>query len=119
MNDKTPTIFVVQENQHADYSDAERYGNIVFMTSHEYKPVAGSPKNEMIKSRIRGHLSKYTPDDFLVLTGNPTVIGYAFHIAAQAVVARGGNNLRVLQWDKMTGAYRPSVFILDTIEDSV
>lgn len=99
-------VFVVQENLRADYSDAERFGEVVFMTVDEFKPINGSLRNQIVKDEIKSSLDKFTPEDFLVLTGNPTMIGYAFHHAAGAVADKGGV-LNILQWDKITNGYKP------------
>jgi hypothetical protein len=99
-------VFVVQENFRADYSDAERFGELVFMTASEFKPINGSLRNQAIKDDIKASLVRFTPDDFLVLTGNPTMIGFAFHHAVGAVANKGGV-LNILQWDKIANGYKP------------
>jgi hypothetical protein len=97
-------VYVVQENRHADYSDAERFGEVVFMTVDEFKPLNASLRNEDIKADIRKYLGSFTRDDFIILTGNPTMIGFAFHLCAAAGV------VNVLQWDKIDNSYKPFQF---------
>lgn len=99
-------VFVVQENGRADYSDAERFGELVFMTVDEFKPVAGSLRNENIKDEIRSHLSSFDDSDYLVLTGNPIMIGYAFHYAVRSL-GGAGTTVNILKWDKMDNRYKP------------
>lgn len=94
-------VYVVQENNHVDYSDAERFGELVFITNSELKPISGSIINERIVSDLGFHLKNYSANDFLVLTGNPATIGLAFHYAARA-----SESVNVLMWDKIHGRYK-------------
>lgn len=94
-------VYVVQENNYVDYSDAERFGEVIFMTHSELRPMAGSLGNEQIVERIDFHLKDFCAEDYLVLTGNPATIGYAFHRAAQR-----SDIVNVLLWDKMQGRYK-------------
>ena len=98
-----PTVWVTQESNHVDYFDAERYGDLEFVTADEIKPMPSSIKNSRIFAEIDAALSKFKPDDYLVLTGNPATIGYCFHKAAEAT---GGQPLNVLLWDRIRSAYR-------------
>jgi hypothetical protein len=95
-------VWVVQENNYIDYSDAERFGEVNFITRDEIKPIRGSLINESIMTRIDSTLEQFGEDDYLVLTGNPAVIGYAFHKAAERC-----DVVNVLLWDKIGGRYRP------------
>lgn len=97
----TNKVYVVQENNYVDYSDAERFGELVFLTNSELKPVSGSLINEQITDLIDKKLERFTESDYLVLTGNPAAIGYAFHRAALAAPT-----VNVLLWDKMYGRYK-------------
>tara|TARA_R110000772_G_scaffold268452_1_gene395567 strand:+ start:12973 stop:13284 length:312 start_codon:yes stop_codon:yes gene_type:complete len=99
---------VIQENNAANYSDAERYGDVVFMTVDEFKPNKGSLMNPRIIEQIKQKLSDFTGDDFLILTGNPTIIGFAFAVALDKLKPTEG--LQVLQWDRMSSSYRPFTF---------
>jgi hypothetical protein len=100
--------FVIQENNAADYGDAERYGEVVFMTVDEFRPMKSSLKNPQIIEQIRQRLDTFTADDFLILTGNPTIIGFAFAVALSKLKPTEG--LQILQWDRMTASYKPFTF---------
>lgn len=103
-----PRCFVIQENNAVDYGDAERYGDVVFMTVDEFKPTRGSMINLQIIEQIRNKLADFGGDDFLILTGNPTIIGFAFSVALSKLKATEG--LQILQWDRMSTSYRPFTF---------
>lgn len=100
------TVFVVQENNRIDYSDAERFGDIRFITAEEFKPVKGSLRNLSILDSIRVHMESFNPEhDCLVMTGNPITMGYVFHLALQKSPI-----VKCLQWDRFNGEYREVVF---------
>lgn len=99
-------VFVVQENARLDYAPAEAYGDVVFMTADEFSPVSSSIKNRDIKADIERHMSNFDPaTDHLVLTGNPVVMGYAFHLAMLKA-----NRVMCLQWDRFRAEYRQVIF---------
>lgn len=106
MTGKTGKVWVVQENPRMDYSPAEAFGEIRFMTADEFRPMAASLKNEDIKADVeRGAAEFVAETDWLVLTGNPIMIGYAFHL-----VHKENSRVRFLQWDRIRGEYRPYTF---------
>lgn len=99
-------VFVVQENNKIDYSDAERFGDLVFLTVDEWKGVKNSLRDKNILEQVRTKISAFDPaTDYLLLTGNPIIIGYAFH----EVMARS-DTASCLQWDRFTNSYRAVVF---------
>lgn len=99
-------VFVVQENNRVDYCDAERFGEVRFMTAEEFKPMSSSLRNANILEDVRLHMGQFNPEtDYLVLTGNPIVIGYAFHLALLKSPA-----VKCLQWDRFNGSYREVTF---------
>lgn len=100
------TVYVVQENPRMDYAPAEAYGDVVFMTADEYSPVASSLRNADIIHDVCRHMDKFEPaNDHLVLTGNPVIMGYAFHKAFQKAGA-----VKCLQWDRHRSEYREVIF---------
>lgn len=98
-------VFVVQDQQRIsngvkesrfDYSGAAKYGEIQFILSPTVRPFM----TQNAIDKIRDRLGDYTEDDFLLLTGNPTLIGLCVAIAAQK-----SNIVRILQWDSMRREY--------------
>lgn len=99
-------VYVVQENNRIDYSDAERFGEVIFLTAEEIKPVAGSLRNIQILSSIQKQMEAFNPSiDRMVMTGNPLVMGYAFHLAMMK-----SPRIVCLQWDRFEGRYREFLF---------
>jgi len=99
-------VFVIQENPKLDYMDADRYGDVVFVTNQEYSPMQGSLGNEKILKEVEQAMREFNPDlDFLLLTGGLVVVGYAFSLA---LIKKRYINL--LQWDKRKNSYVPIKF---------
>jgi len=99
-------VFVVQENNRINYSDAERFGEILFMSVEEIKPITGSLRNANILESIRKQMEAFNPaQDRLILTGNPMTIGYAFHLALEK-----SQSIVCLQWDRFEGCYKEFLF---------
>lgn len=106
-------VFVVQENPGLDYSDAERFGDIVFITNQEYSSVTGSLNNQDILRDIERAMAKFDPrQDYLLMTGNPITIGYAFHRAMLRGQETEGDdaNIQLLRWDGFTRTYKAVLF---------
>lgn len=107
-----PTVFVVQENPHLDYSDAERFGEVEFITNIEFSPIKGSLNNERVLTDIRHAMAKFDPHrDYLLMTGNPISIGYAFHLAIRhSYLGTTRVPLNLLRWDGITRRYQHVTF---------
>ena len=102
------TVFVVQNALHRrhdtgelvpkfDYTPAEEFGEIVYLLSDQARPFVLAP----IIDELHEKLSSFGPDDYLLLTGNPTLLGLAFAIAADY----NNGNIKVLQWHGRSGTY--------------
>lgn len=106
MNTK-PRVFVVHENLDMNFSDAERFGEIVFVTNKEWNPRRGSITNSETLAAIRRKLiGEFAPDrDFLILNGPPVLLGYAFHVVASITINNRKPGIRMLSWDKPTRRY--------------
>jgi len=53
--------------------------------------------------KLRKLLDKYTPDDYLLLTGDPAIIGVACSIVAD----KTGGKFNLLKWDRQEKTYYP------------
>ena len=113
---KMSKVFVVQEQHTLDYSQAEEWGEVEFLTAREYKPLRRSLLNEEIHDEVRRKLEQnFNPkSDWLVLTGNPTMIGWAMIVAASVASSEDQDTLGVLQFDKVRGGYRESYLRINT-----
>lgn len=112
MNIQTPTeprVFIVQDQfrRHPendslvskfDFSQAGAFGTLVFLLSPDANPF--SP-NEGVVAELSDKLFDYSSNDFLLLTGNPVLIGWVTAIAAKA----NHGKVRMLQWNGRRGIY--------------
>ena len=79
---------------------AQKYGEIVTMLP-EFSQIILSPGPLIIK--LRGLLKDYTPHDYLLLSGDPAIIGVVCSIVADTT--NGKYNL--LKWDRQEKTYYP------------
>jgi len=98
-------VYVTQENHRLNYSDAERYGEVVFITNFEYSPNVNSKRNMSIQNDICDTLVHYnSEEDFFLLSGDPIIMVLAFyHIATKD--GNASNRIRLLKWDNQDRSY--------------
>lgn len=98
---KTPIVYVVQENSRINYTPAEKFGEVRFLTADEYSPSQHSIRNKRILEDVTRGLSVFDPDvDYIILSGNPIVMSYAFSV----ILARKGY-VKALWYQSMTRDY--------------
>lgn len=103
-------VYVVQ-NQHRlnhetgelvpkfDLAPAREFGEIVFLLS----PSAAPFRPDSVVSELRKKLFDFSDDSYLLLIGNPALIGMAVALAAES----NGGRVRVLQWSGRAREYTP------------
>ena len=79
---------------------ASKYGKFKFLLP-EFSQIIFSPGPLIFK--LRNLLKKYSTKDYLLLTGDPAIIGVACSIASD--ITNGKYNL--LKWDKQENQYYP------------
>ena len=87
----TPKINIMSANKHGEFK---------FLLP-EFSQIIFSPGPLVFK--LRKLLKDYTPEDHLLLTGDPAIIGVACSIVAE--ITNGKFNL--LKWDKQDRMYYP------------
>jgi len=103
-------VWVVQETPNNDYSPAEKYGELVFITSYEFRPIMGSPSSNSLLELIEQAAKKFRPaQDWLILTGNPIIMAYTFHL----IFSKSTCGIRLLQWSRKRMEYHPVLFKRD------
>jgi hypothetical protein len=100
------TVYLIQHQYKANAAgdlvpkfntaSAERYGRLVPLLS----PTAGPFNPESVIAELSRKLSAFTSDDYLLLLGNPCLIGWATAIAASYCP-----KLRMLQWSSRSKEY--------------
>lgn len=97
---RRPRVFAVQQPHRLsddrsklepkfDLSPAEEYGELIYLLSPTANPFRPVP----IVAELREKLSDFTARDYLLLIGNPCLIGWAV-----ALASRVSPTIRLLQW---------------------
>ena len=101
------TVYVIQEiagtragNPKINIMGAQKYGEFKFLLP-EFSQIIFSPGPLIFK--LRKLLKNFKPDDYLLLTGDPAIIGVACSIVSD--ITHGKYN--VLKWDKQERKYYP------------
>ena len=100
-----PTVFVIQEipgtgegRPKINIMGAAEFGTFKFILP-ELSQIIFSPGPLIFK--LRKGLQNYSPRDFLLLTGDPAIIGVACSIASDIT----NGKYQVLKWDKQERKY--------------
>jgi len=94
------TVYVVQEMPNRDILSAEQYGELVPVLPPGYQLIL-SPGPTVAK--IKRVLKDFNDDDYLLLMGDPSLIGVACSVAAKNNI----NKYKVLKWDRERRKYYP------------
>ena len=113
MSQAKPRVFVTQESSQLNYSHAEEFGEVVFLTRDEVSPVPGSLVNTAICEELGRKLADFDFDnDFLAPSGSPVVSGLAFLALGRRIELMHENDvpprkLCVLRWSNRDRVYQP------------
>jgi hypothetical protein len=98
-------VYVTQEVG-VDYSKAETYGDIAFLTMEDFVNSHPSLLNEALARELRHNLRNFNPDDdWIVISGSPYVSAAVFMILGLT----GIRKVKILRWDNRDLVYRPMV----------
>ena len=107
MSERKKIVYVIQElpgtkdgAPKINIMSAREYGEFRFLLP-EFSQIIFSPGPLIFK--LRNLLKNYTPEDYLLLTGDPAIIGIACSIVSD--VTNGKFNL--LKWDRQEKMYYP------------
>ena len=107
MSMKENTDYVIQEiagtregKPKINIMGASHYGNLKFLLP-ELSQIIFSPGPLVFK--LRKSLKDYTSDDYLLLTGDPAIIGVACSIVSDLT----NGKYKLLKWDKQEKKYYP------------
>ena len=102
-----PTVYVIQEiagtrdgRPKINIMGAAEFGNFKFLLP-ELSQIIFSPGPLIFK--LRKGLENYKPRDFLLLTGDPAIIGVACSIVSDIT----NGKYQLLKWDKQDKIYYP------------
>ena len=104
---KENTVYVIQEipgtrdgKPRINIMGAADYGSLIFLLP-ELSQIIFSPGPLIFK--LRKALKNYTREDYLLLTGDPAIIGVACSIVSDIT----NGKYKLLKWDKQEKKYYP------------
>ena len=107
MTNRKPIVYILQElpgtkagSPKINIMSASKYGEFKFLLP-EFSQIIFSPGPLIFK--LRNLLKDYTPHDYLLLTGDPAIIGVACSIVADTT----NGKFNLLKWDKQDRMYYP------------
>jgi hypothetical protein len=105
-----PTVYVVQNQLMVDRASGELVSKFDLEPAREYGELrillgsgAGPWRPEQVIAQLEEGLAEFGDDDYLLLIGNPCIIGWATAIAAQINDGR----VAMLQWHGREKKYIP------------
>lgn len=98
------TVFVTQEVPNLNYSAAESYGDVAFLTHRDFSPMAQSLNNVALMGQLKAGLVAFDPaTDYVVLSGSPVVMAAVILILG----SRGFKTVPILRWSNRDSIYQP------------
>lgn len=96
-------VFVTQESSY-NFSKAEKFGEIVFISRDDLHNTQASLHNEQVMQEINRKLKNFDEnEDWLVIAGSPYIAAVVFLNLGK----RGVKNLNLLRWDNRDYMYLP------------
>lgn len=95
-----PKVWVIQEGKN-DYSSAEEFGEVNFVTKNDLTKFKDSQQNAEVRIDLRKFLTNYIAGiDYIIPAGNPMVVA----LITMALHDTGHN---FLKWDGRNAKYIP------------
>ena len=104
------TVYVIQEMPYKDVLSAEEYGELKSVIEPGFQLLL-SP--DPVTEKIKNVLKDFNDNDYLLLIGDPSLIGIACAVACDINMGR----FKVLKWDRETQVYYPVSLDLEAKED--
>jgi|TARA_Y100000310_G_C20301387_1_gene631951 hypothetical protein len=93
-------VYIVQEPANRNFTPAKKYGKLKSLVPDRVQvQISAAP----VIRRLRGELKDFSNNDYLLLSGDPIIIGLAIVVAGENNMGR----INVLKWDKQEKTYNP------------
>ena len=93
-----PRVFITQETHGRNFLPARHYGKLVAVLPDEAQVVISATP---ILRKIQRTLTDYTPEDYLLLSGDPIIMGLCMMVASE----KTNGQLRMLKWERREKDY--------------
>lgn len=98
-----PSVYVTQETRN-DFSPAEQFGEVKFITHKDLHNIRQSRHNEALVAEVKEALKHYDPErDWLVISGSPYVAALVFMLIGH----KKPKHVQILRWDNRDFKYVP------------
>ena len=94
------TLYVIQEMPYKDILRAEVYGKLIPLIPPGFQLLLSS---DSVVQQLRDGLKDFSDDDYLLLIGDPSIIGIACSVASDINMGY----YKVLKWDRKREKYHP------------
>jgi hypothetical protein len=95
-----PKVYAIQESPGKNLTGALDYGEVQILFPGDQQ-LAFSPGP--IVKELSFKLAKFTDEDFILLIGDPAIIG----IACAVITEQCGGRFKLLKWDRQEARYYP------------
>lgn len=96
-----PKVFITQEVTTANYTTADKFGDVHFLVATELSHARGSLHNQRVAAVIRAKLADFDPEvDFIAPSGSPIITGMVFAILREKTA-----KFNVLKWNSRDSQY--------------
>lgn len=96
-----PTVYVIQNDNNKDLSDAKRYGDLEAVFFNPRKPY----DTNFLLDMAHKVLSKITKYDYILMLGDPALCGVCTAVAREYC-----DEINILSWDRRSFSYLPLTF---------
>jgi len=109
INDRVPRmkmakVYVTQEQEKLNYSPAEEFGDVVFITRNDFSVMKASLRNDALIDEIAFRLKDFDAQhDFITVSGSPVVSATVFLVLG----LRGVKSVNMLRWSNRDCVYQP------------
>ena len=96
-----PTVYMTQEG-HFDYSGADDYGELKFITAEDFNSAPNSIINTQVINDIVGALRDFNKEsDWVIASGSPYITAIVFLVLG----LMGIESVNILRWDNRSRKY--------------
>jgi|TARA_R110000751_G_scaffold281819_2_gene384817 hypothetical protein len=94
------TVYITQEMDGRNFIPARKFGDLKAVLPGNAQVILSAAPT---LRKIRRALDTYNSDDYLLLSGDPVIMGLCMMVASEI----NGGRLQMLKWDKREYAYYP------------
>ena len=107
-------VYALQDHEKYDFSMAETFGELIFCAGsrdiNTLYSIQRSPANQEVIHRMYKSLKNFKEDDFLIISGNPILIGLAIEFLLTKI-----GKVTILKWDSYSKQYNPFLLDMETL----